>query len=224
MGTKLKWLFIVHPDLVVCFIVSKCFAAKTGFPGRWWNVCRPWFFKMCLYYYLHAVQAEFMRLLVTAQCCWSKRRTPLTFASVRSVSQCRKRCLVVALHHLNSVGLNVETSWKLSRLISLPACEPFSYLYKNSFCKVLLKERGFDIWLFCKATWLLLSSCARVAKLSVTSVCLFVFLLIEIRVSFFLDFFFSLWIWTCQFFLFFNKSLVSNCWLVGSFLAQKNVF
>lgn len=45
---KLKWLFIVHPDLVVCFIVSKCFAAKTGFPGRRWNVCRSWVFKMCL--------------------------------------------------------------------------------------------------------------------------------------------------------------------------------
>lgn len=190
METKFKWLFIIHPDLVACFIVSKCFAAKTGFPGRWWNVRRFWLFKMCLPY-LHVVQAEFMRLLVTAQCCWTKRRAPLTFASVSSISppsECHP---------------NAETSWKVNQLISLPACDPFSYLYKNSFCKVLLTERGFDIWLFCKATWLLLSSCARVAKLSVTSVCLFVFF-IDWDKSFLLSwFFFSLWIWTCQFFSFF---------------------
>lgn len=93
--------------------------------------------------------------------------------------------------------------WKSVGLISPLLCEQFSYLYKNSFCTVLLEERGFDIWLFCKATRLLLSSCARVAKLSVT--CVF-FFFIDWDKIFPLSWF-SLWIWICQFFFFLIKVL-----------------
>lgn len=70
-----------------------------------------------------------------------------------------------------------------TELISPPVCgQFFFYLYKNSFCTVLLEKRVFDIWLFCKAARLLLSFCARVAKMTVT--CVFFLLLIEIRFSF----------------------------------------
>lgn len=114
---------------------------------------------------------------------WSSKNTPCC-STLYELSLCKS-----------------QTFRKFTGLISLPACEQFSYLYKNSFCTVLLEERGFDIWLFCKATWLLLSSCARVAKLSVT--CVF---FIDWDKIFLLSWF-SLWI--CQFFFFFNKSLVS---------------
>lgn len=64
----------------------------------------------------------------------------------------------VAQHCMNQVCVNHRHFENTTGFVSLPACEKFSYLYKNSFCTVLLEERGFDILLFCKATWLLLSS------------------------------------------------------------------
>lgn len=156
-------------------------------------MCSPvWIFKMCLSN-LPLVQAESLsveQFSVRTPWCWWEENSLLLFVSGRlwmrfTVWETLPCCSALSEP---SWPKTPPTSWKFLRLISLPACKPFSYLYKNSFCTVLLKERGFDIWLFCRATWLLLSSCARVAKLSVTSVC---FLLIEIRVSFFLDFLFE---------------------------------
>lgn len=103
------------------------------------------------------------------QWCRAQKRALLILASARNVWQSRKRSLVVAQHHLN-----LQTSWKFSRLISLPACELFSYLYKNSFCKVLLKGEVLIFGSFAKPLGYFLSSCARVAKLSVTRVCFFI--------------------------------------------------
>lgn len=111
-------------------------------------------------------------------------------------------CLV-APHCMNQICVNPRL-FENPMGSSLPACEQFSYLYKNSFCTVLLEERGFDIWLFCKATWLLLSSCARVAKLSVT--CVF---FIDWKKIFLLSWFFSLNL-NMSIFLFFNKKPCFN--------------
>lgn len=82
---KFKTALVARSNPMACFIASKCFAAKTGFPSRWWCVSPVWIFKMSLSD-LPLVQAGSLsveQFPVVTPWCWCEENSLLLFASGR---------------------------------------------------------------------------------------------------------------------------------------------
>lgn len=111
----LKKRSFVHPDLklMAYFIASKCFAAKTGFPNRSCEVARSGSWPSIFSRFTHV-----LKLLTVDD-------------SHVCVTSCQPR-----------PGQS-QRVWESDGFASGPAGEPFSYLYKNSFCTVLLRGKRF---------------------------------------------------------------------------------
>lgn len=150
----------------------KSFAAKTGFPCRWLDITRIVFQNVSL----------------------------VSFCSYSSSTDSWNSNGLFLHHSLSLYSLSASLTFgKWSDMSNSPLVNSFLFIQELILYTFVKRKEVLIFGSFAKATWLLLSSCARLAKLSVTFV--FFFLLIGARFFFFS--WFSLWIWIFSFFFFF---------------------